>query len=141
MILFGDKTVALLDLWSVEHFFTGCNTAVFCSFLSKKFIDCQDKNSFNFQLMLLLILELFWEIIEHYLEAGISYQAVTHWFQGVEYFGNRVIADPIVTILGLFFIRKYPQARSFSVIFSLAWLYVNIFVMPDSMALNRMLFE
>ncbi len=139
MIIFGDKTVALLDLWSLEHFFTGCNTALFCSIISDKYFCREKKTKFTFQLMLLLILELYWEIFEHYLEAGVSYDVVTNWFAGVEHIANRSISDPIVTVLGLLFIRKFPNFRIFSVIFSLVWLYVNIFMMPNSMSLNDMI--
>lgn len=138
MIFFGDKTVALFDLWSLEHFFTGCNTAALLTFFSKKYLrEYDQKSQALFQVMLMILLELFWEIIEHYLEAGISIDAVTHWFQGVEYFWNRVLCDPIITVSGLFFIRKFPRVKIFAAVFSVVWLYVNIFVYSDCMGLNR----
>lgn len=141
MIFFGDKTIAWLDLWSLEHFFAGCNSAVALSYiLSKYFPDFSRQKNLNIQIILLLCLEFYWEMIEHYLESGASFDAITNWFQGVEYIGNRLVGDPIVTLLGLFFITKFPKTRAFSVVFSMAWLFVNIFVMSDSMELNRLLF-
>lgn len=142
MIIFGDKTVALFDLWSLEHFFTGCNTALLATYFVKKYWPNQDKKiTFTLQVLLLLSLELFWESLEYYLEDGISYDAVTYWFQGVEYIGNRLITDPIITVSGLFFIRKFPHVRWFSTIFSIAWLYIHIFVFDNCMALQNMLLD
>ncbi len=138
MIIFGDKTLALFDLWSLEHFFTGCNTAVALAFFSKKFLSKYDqKSQETMQVMMMLLLELLWEVIEHYLEAGISHEAITNWFQGVEYFWNRAFFDPIVTVLGLFFIRRFPRMKIFAAVFSIVWLYVNIFIYSDCMGLNR----
>ena len=142
MILFGDKAIALLDLWSIEHFCAGCNSALAVTALIKKYFQNLDRKSrLAFQVMFLLLFEFFWEIIEHYLEAGVSYQSVTDWFAGVEYIWNRALMDPIVTLLGLVFITRFPQAKIFSIIFSFAWLYVNIFVFSDSMGLNRMVVD
>lgn len=142
MILFGDKAIALLDLWSIEHFCAGCNSALAVAALTKKYFQNLDRRSqLTFQVMFLLLIEFFWEIIEHYLEAGVSYQIVTDWFAGVEYIWNRALMDPIVTLLGLVFISRFPKAKIFSIIFSFVWLYVNIFVFSDSMGLNRMVVD
>ena len=142
MILFGDKTVALFDLWSFEHFFTGCNSALFAAFLVRKFYSGNDdKIFFKFQVLILAVLEIYWESLEYYLEDGASYDVVTYWFQGVEYIGNRLITDPIVTIAGLFFIRKFPKIKYFSIPFSLIWLYVHIFVFNHCMAVQDLMYN
>ena len=142
MILFGDKTVALFDLWSLEHFFTGCNSAALIGFLYHKF--SKEKNEdklFILQAMTLAILELYWESLEFYLEAGYSYDIVTHWFQGVEYMGNRLITDPLVTVGGLFFIRRFPKIKWIAAPFSLIWLYVHLVVYDNCMAVQDLYFN
>jgi hypothetical protein len=141
MLIFGDKTLALLDLWSLEHFFAGCNSAVMIGFLVKKYLpDCDEKNTFRFQFLFLLILELYWESLEYYLEDGASIDAVTYWFQGVEHISNRLISDPLVTVAGLFAIRRFPQLKWPAIIFSSVWLCFHLFVFDHCMAVQDMIF-
>ena len=142
MILFGDKTVALFDLWSLEHFFTGCNSAALIGFFYHKFSKQKnEKILFAYQAMTLAILELYWESFEFYLEAGYSYDIITYWLQGVEYMGNRLITDPIMTVGGLFFIRRFPRAKIVAAIFSLIWLYLHLVVFDNCMAVQDLYFN
>ena len=138
MIIFGDKTVALLDLWNIEHFLTGCNSIILIDFLVRK-ISPENKD-FKLRIIFLFALEVYWEVIEYYLEDGISYDAVTYWFQGVEYVGNRLISDPIVTCCGLIFIKKFPNFRWLSAILSIIWLYLNLIVFDNCMQLQEVFF-
>jgi hypothetical protein len=142
MLIFGGKTLALFDLWSLEHFFTGCNSALLVGYFVKKYFKQvnDEKTLFRIQLLTLLALELYWECLEYYLEDGASYDIVTYWFQGVEYIGNRLLSDPIVTVLGLVAIRKFPKIKYVAIPFSLIWLYVHLFVFDNCMAVQDMLF-
>ena len=141
MMIFGDKTLALLDLWSLEHFFTGCNSALLVGYFVKKYFKTHDeKILFRIQLLSLLAIELYWECLEYYLEDGASYDRVTYWFQGVEYIGNRLITDPIITVFGLVIIKNFPRIIWFSVPFSIAWLYIHLFVFDNCMGLQNLIF-
>lgn len=141
MIIFGDKTVALFDLWSIEHFFTGCNSAALIGFLYHKFSsEKNEKTLFLLQWLTLATLELYWESLEFYLEAGYSIDRVTHWFQGVEYMGNRLITDPIITVAGLFVVRAFPKIRWVAIPFSLVWLYFNLIYYDNCMEVQNRFF-
>lgn len=142
MLIFGDKTLALFDLWSLEHFFTGCNSALMVSYFVKRYFKNinDEKTIFRIQLLTLLALELYWESLEYYLEDGASYDIVTYWFQGVEYIWNRLLTDPIVTVLGLVAVTKFPKIKYVAIPFSLIWLYVHIIVFDHCMAVQDMIF-
>ncbi len=140
MIIFGDKTTALLDLWSLEHFFTGCNSALLVSLFVNKFFKISDKKTlFRIQLLVLLCLELYWENLEYYLEDGASYPFVTHWFQGVEYIYNRLITDPIITVSGLVAIKYFPKIKWISLPFSIIWLYFHLFYFDHCMGFQDLI--
>lgn len=50
MLLFGDKDIALLDLWSIEHFCMGVNVGLIAIFISEKYFkerDTQFKEMFQ----------------------------------------------------------------------------------------------
>jgi hypothetical protein len=80
-----------------------------------------------------------WETVEHYLET-VSPPAIVHWFQGVEFWGNRCIADPALVLAGalLFWWRGSRAAATAARVFTAAWLALHICVLPDSMALQRL---
>ena len=50
-----------------------------------------------------------WEALEHYLEAGLAGAAVTYWFQGVEYWPNRLLSDPLMLVIGYWIAGRYPR--------------------------------
>ncbi len=64
---------------------------------------------------------------------------ITYWFQGGEFWGNRVITDPLITlaggVVGLYRNRWVLPARLFSLSFSLT----HIFVFPHCMYLQELL--
>ena len=89
--IWGLKTNAIFDIWSVEHILCGfsvgkfvleINRRVFHKHFGSNFDDVQ-KNYFN--LISVLFLAYFWETIEHYLETGLVGNVVSYWFQGVEF--------------------------------------------------------
>lgn len=135
--LFGHKSLALFDVWTIEHFFSGANLAFLFAFLRSKFnLGDDDKTKLALECLMVLCLELFWEITEHYLEEGAIIPAVEYWFQGVECFWNRAVTDPIITMAGFFFIRNFMQFRVFSSVFSAVWLFFHVIIFPHSMYLQ-----
>ena len=135
--LFGHKSVALFDVWTIEHFFSGANLCVLFILLRSRFnLGDDPKTKLMLEFFFVLTIELFWEVTEHYLEVGAIIPSVEYWFQGVECYANRAISDPIITMAGFFFIRKFMQFRVFSSVFSAAWLFFHIVIFPHSMYLQ-----
>lgn len=140
MLLFGHKSLAFFDIWTIEHFFSGANLGVFFMALRRKLnFEGSKKTTFALELCLVLIIELFWEITEHYIEEGVIISSWQYWFQGVECFANRAISDPLITVAGFFFITKFAHFRIFSSIFSLIWLFFHIIIFPHSMYLQDLI--
>ena len=147
MVIFGYKTVAMFDIWSLEHFINGICTAAVINLLTKKAsgkleINSQSQKIIGF--ILVFTCALFWECIEHYVEAGVIGgeigARVTHWFQGVEHWSNRLIGDTLTVMLGWIVYTLCKKLAVPAKIFSVIWLLVHIFIFPDSMYLHRVLF-
>lgn len=140
MIFWGHKTDAWFDVWSLEHFFSGLSITAITIFLIHRYIltpEDKIKNPHYIYLIGVLLAAYVWEAIEFYLEAGYTnIDVVTHWFQGVEFWGNRLIGDPLVTVLGGWVALNYKKMIWPARVFSLVWLLVHIFVFPHSMYLH-----
>ena len=135
--LFGHKSLALFDIWTIEHFFSGANLCVLFILLRSKFnLGDDPRTKLLLEFFFVLTIELLWEITEHYLEAGAIIPATQYWFQGIECYANRAISDPIITMAGFFFIRKYMQFCTLSSVFSAIWLFFHIVIFPHSMYLQ-----
>ncbi len=153
-LLFGHKTVAFFDLWSIEHIVSGI------SFGSLAFLHTRKKFSnvvaqfgatlehlaekqravlTRFDVITVLFIAYFWETLEHYLETGLLGPKVVYWFQGVEAWDNRFISDPLMLLLGYWIVKRWPKLVWPARIFSIVWLYFHIFVFPHSMYLQDML--
>jgi hypothetical protein len=156
MLLFGLKTEAAFDLWSLEHLANGIAMAAVAESLVRKFIQkyvkgadaLDDKSALRqtFTFLLVLVFALFWENAEHYVEAGLLPgtlgAAITHWFQGVEHWTNRLIADNLMIMLGWFIYNRHSKRERIfwaAKVFSTLWLAVHIFVFPHSMYLQELL--
>jgi hypothetical protein len=72
----------------------------------------------------------FWEMIEHYLEEGLLGWRTQEWFRGVEFWGNRVIADPLLLIVGYLLVRRYPSLAWPARVCLAVWFVIHVFVMP-----------
>jgi len=147
MFLWGYKTEAMFDLWSFEHFANGIGIAALAALVTGKIIkdeiDPVSRKTINFIMM--LTLSLLWECVEHYIEAGILPGAigarVTFWFQGIEHWSNRLIGDTLMVMLGWYVYTKKKNLALPAKIFSLIWMAIHIFAFPDSMYLQRLLFQ
>lgn len=85
-----------------------------------------------------LLIAYAWETLEHYLEAD-SIPLIMHWMQGVEFWGNRLLADPAAVLSGALVQRSFGTPRTAFVIrVGIAvWLGVHLFVFADCMVLQR----
>jgi uncharacterized membrane protein YjdF len=147
MLLWGYKTEAMFDLWSIEHFINGialAGVAVWITRILLRKKECSPETQKIVSFIVLLTLALMWECVEHYLESGVLTGAigdrVTHWFQGVEHWSNRLIGDTLTVMLGWCVYNWKKNLAIPAKIFSVIWMIVHIFVFPDSMYLHRLLF-
>ena len=139
-MIWGLKTVAFFDIWTLEHLLSGISIGSFSMYLNKRKIKNEfkidDHKGFYFDMILVLLIAYIWETAEHYLETGLAGESVQYWFQGVEFWANRFISDPLITVLGYFISKYYPITVTPARIISLLWLLIHIFIFPHSMYLH-----
>ena len=148
-LIWGVKTEAFLDFWSIEHVLSGLsigyavhkrNNKVFRKKLKLDELDVhihEFTSRYN-DIIGVLFLAYLWEAIEHYLEVGLLGQEVMYWFQGVEFWGNRLITDPLALVLGYLIAQRFPKLIIPARAAIVAWLFVHIFVFPHSMYLHEL---
>jgi hypothetical protein len=90
--------------------------------------------------LLVLMIALLWENLEHYIELGLFGKNIAYWFQGVEHWSNRLISDNVLVLLGWYIHSKKNKIVWFARIFSAVWIFFHVVVFPHSMFLH-MLFE
>ena len=145
--LWGLKTVSVLDVWTYEHILTGLSIGFSVKKSNRKHITKYYQHSskihivtkYRLDLLFVLFIAYLWEALEYYLEQGLAGQTVEYWFQGVEFWPNRLITDPLMLVIGYIFIKEYPQLVWPARFLSLTWLVVHIFVFPHSMYLHTLL--
>jgi hypothetical protein len=147
MQIWGYKTSAMFDLWSLEHFINGIALAGLAVLITGKIFKKEEINPASLKIInfiLVLTIALLWECVEHYLEAGILPgeigERVTFWFQGIEHWSNRLIGDTLAVLLGWFVYTKKESLALPAKILTVIWMVIHIFVFPDSMYLQRLLF-
>ena len=141
-MIWGLKTVAFFDIWTLEHLLSGISIGALSIQINKKVffntinVDSKLVKTSYFDLIFVLLLAYIWETIEHYLETGLAGQSIEFWFQGVEFWANRFISDPLITVLGYYIAKNYLFLVNPSRIISFIWIIVHIFVFPHSMYLH-----
>ncbi len=128
--LFGPKTCSVFDAWSFEHVLSGCSIG----HLLRQTM--RDKRQ---QLLALGVIAFAWEVLEHYLEEGLAGHNVALWFHGVEFWANRLLADPTMMLLGWATAERRPGFVIWARVMSLAWLALHVFAFPHSMWLQDQL--
>jgi hypothetical protein len=143
--IWGLKTVAIFDVWTFEHILSGVsvghvvwkdNTRHFEKHYPTLTLSRSTRIRVDF--LGLLFLAYLWETLEHYLEEGIAGATVAYWFQGVEFWPNRFVSDPLMLVLGYWIAGRYPHLIVPARIVSVVWLIVHIFVFPHSMYLHEL---
>lgn len=142
-IIWGLKIHAIFDVWTIEHLLSGISVG---SAIRKKNHNVLKKNlglknhdyhSWYFAITGVFFLAYAWESLEHYLEMGLAGDAVKYWFQGVEFWPNRLIADPLMLVLGYMLTKKFPVIVWPARFLSLLWIFVHVFIFPHSMYLHE----
>lgn len=127
--LFGHKTTAIFDIWSVVHFLTGCGLAYPMAVLTQRFGMGEREKVF-----VLLLISATWEVLELYLELGaVGGEPVRYWFQGVEHPLNRIFGDQALLLLGYLATRNRLRLSFLAKTASGIWLLWHVFVLPHSM--------
>ncbi len=137
MHLWGEKTEAFIDVWSIEHFASGIGVGYLVIFILSKLKYKENNKDYKLMFYMMVILTAYlWEVIEHYLETGAINDHITFWFQGVEFWGNRIIADPLLMLLGATCYLKYNFLSKYAQVFSITWIFSHVFIFPHSMYLQ-----
>ncbi|MBR9699971.1 hypothetical protein GOV09_05935 [Candidatus Woesearchaeota archaeon] len=146
----------MFDVWTFEHLLTGLSIGMAVRLhnrrhfqrlfhsISKFFKNKvslwkkhrSHKTVLRFDLIVVLFVAYLWEAVEHYMETGLLGGAVEFWFQGVEIWTNRLVADPLMLVFGYMLAVKYPFLVWPARILSLLWLITHIFIFPHSMYLH-----
>ena len=140
--LWGPTTVALLDVWSIEHVLAGLSIGALV-IKARAFVLLGDEPmprlvNVRVDLLGVLFLSYLWETVEHYLEEGLAGDAVAFWFAGVEAWGNRLLTDPLMVVLGYLVVARHPRLVWPARVLSAAWLVVHVFLFPHSMYLHEL---
>lgn len=138
MFIWGDKTLALFDVWSIEHLVSGI---FWGALISSRTVDALKKlpkpYRWRYHFYKVMFFAFLWEALEHYLEIGLLGNNVSHWFQGVEYWANRLVTDPLLMLLGYYIVQHYTKIALPARIFSAIWLFFHFVVFPHSMYLHH----
>lgn len=144
--IWGLKTTAMFDLWTLEHFSAGLSIGSIVKKKTKKElqnvnkkVDDNYKTAIKFSVLGVLFCAYIWEAAEHYFEKGLIGNWWENWFYGVEFWPNRLIADPLILVIGYFFVLKYPWLKWPARVFSFTWIFINIFLVPHSMTIQQWL--
>ncbi|MDA0780951.1 MAG: hypothetical protein PQ612_01530 [Rickettsiales bacterium] len=144
MTLFGLKTVAWFDIWSIEHFLSGITVLFAARYISHRFVfsnkQIEEGLELKFYISYILCLCYMWEAVEFYLEAGYTnIDGITYWFQGVEFWGNRLITDPLLSVVGAILGFRFPILAWPARILCILWLLIHVFYFPHSMYLHELM--
>ena len=143
--LWGLKTTSIFDVWSIDHIMSGISIGSSVRKHNHRRIrriaphQNPADHSFHFDLVGVLFLAYLWETIEHYLETGLLGLGVEYWFQGVEFWANRIVADPALLVVGYLIAKRYPNMVIPARIFTAVWIFIHVFVFKNSMYLQRFL--
>lgn len=144
--IWGFKTVAMFDVWTIEHILTGLSIGSLIKKDTRKHVKNislikifeSHKSVIRFDIIGVLFIAYLWETVEHYLETGLAGAGIEFWFQGVEMWANRLIADPLMLILGYYIVLKNPRLVVPARVLSFVWLFTHIVIFPHSMFLHTL---
>jgi hypothetical protein len=120
--LFGHKTVAMLDCWTLQHLCSG----VIIGWIAGLRLDWRFPPTTRVEwLCRVLAIAYLWEGHELAGEAGLWGHAAFVWKAGFEHWSNRLIADPLAVTLGAVLFRRVPRALIPALLVTVLWCAVN----------------
>lgn len=81
-----------------------------------------------------------WEGLELAMELGQFGERVAFWKSGIEYWTNRLVADPFFGVVGCFICHRWPRVFWPALVLSLIWEAVQV-SSPTSMSIQEWLFS
>lgn len=133
-VLVGDRSVAIFDLWSLQHFCGGVLTGAVLARLAGRRLYAERVFA-----AAAFLLALAWEAAELAMEAGLFGPAVAHWKGSFEHWGNRLVGDPLMVTSGALLSRRFPRAWLVVILPAAIWLALNV-TSPNSMSIQRLIF-
>lgn len=112
-VLWGHKTIALFDFWTLQHIATG----IILTYVLTRVSYFKLK-----PLWVLLLLSLFWESLELILELGHLQGIAWLWNSGVEFWINRSFTDPLAVLFGGYLFRENKKILPYAIMFTVIWL-------------------
>ena len=140
-MMWGLKTEAAFDVWSIEHLVMGVSVGWLSMWIAEKLIGDEkisDALRLKISFVVTLLVAFMWESLEHYLEVGLAGNAVQNWLQGVEHWSNRLIFDNLMVMSGWWIYQQKNRLVWFARVFSIVWLFVHIVIFPHSMYLHEL---
>lgn len=141
-MIWGLKTEAAFDVWSIEHLVMGVSVGWLSMWIASKLIGDEkisDALRLKISFVVTLLVAFMWETLEHYLEIGLAGETVQNWLQGVEHWSNRLIFDNLMVMSGWWIYQQKNRIVWFARVFSVVWLFVHIVIFPHSMYLHELL--
>jgi hypothetical protein len=132
--LVGDRSDAIFDLWSLQHFCAGVLLGTIL--LRSKLIHFP---AWKELAMVVALFALSWEATELAMEAGATGHAIAVWKGSFEHWGNRLVGDPLMVISGALIARRFSYAWKIVLLPAAIWLVVNV-SSPNSMYIQHWLF-
>lgn len=140
MTLSSTDLKTILEVWAPNHVFTGLALGFLIAGRPVQVLKfLPNKYFYRYHIYKILCYTFIWETIEHYLEEGMLGEAIQDWLLGVEYWGNRLITDPIIVAIGYVLIQFYPKTIIPARFLGFSWLFVHIIVFPHSLYLQHYL--
>jgi hypothetical protein len=142
-LLWGHKSVAIFDIWFIEHVMFGISIGSAVrrknhTILQKLLGRNHSYHSWYFAIVGVLFWAYLWEDIEHYLEMGLAGEWLEYWLNGVEFWANRLFADPLMLVMGYLIAKRFPILVWPARMFSFLWVLIHLFVFPHSMYLHTL---
>lgn len=120
--LWGEKTTSIFDIWSIQHVLSGIVLGYFVLKLLKV------EYSFWTYTYYILAFSILWESLELFFEVTSFKIGILHWNQGVEYWANRLITDPLLVLTGGFLYKNNNKILPISAALVVLFLLVNLFI-------------
>ncbi|MBR6356215.1 MAG: hypothetical protein IKR92_05115 [Alphaproteobacteria bacterium] len=140
-MMWGLKTEASFDVWSIEHLVMGVSVGWLSMWIADRLIGDEkisDALRLKISFVVTLLVAFMWESLEHYLEVGLAGNTVQNWLQGVEHWSNRLIFDNLMVMSGWWIYQQKNRLVWFARVFSIVWLFVHIVIFPHSMYLHEL---
>lgn len=131
--LFGERSNAVFDLWSLQHF---CSGILLGSLIT--YVASGRRLSWQNFLLATLLIALAWEAIELAMEAGVFGAVIATWKGSFEHWGNRLIGDPLMVATGSLVARRFRSAWKWILLPAAIWFTLNA-LSPNSMSVQRFL--